>query len=111
MNDWERSSELVAGCAEDFFLEFGDAHVQSALLDAADVALDSGHLHLERDDLVFGCSFFAQLGDLVLGCHVLDDVREHLPNFFERGLLGHGRSIAPARAANLGRGSARILEG
>ena len=64
-------SPLVAGCAEDFLFEIGDAGLQLGVLHAAQLGLDGVRLCVDRDDLIVGRR-------LLLGRHVLDDEADTL---------------------------------
>ena len=51
---------------------------------------------MQGDDLVLGDHAAPDVGDVVLGRHVLDDVSEHLANLVERCLLCHAGIVAHA---------------
>jgi CBS domain-containing protein len=49
---------------------------------------------VEGHDLFFGGHVLANVGNVLFGRHVLDDVREHVAALVERRVLCHGGSIA-----------------
>ena len=75
------------GGAEDFFLEVADACLVAPEFQ---LSLNRIDLRLESDDLVFRRHLHANIGDVVLGGHVLHDMRERRCGTEDSHELGFG---------------------
>jgi hypothetical protein len=76
--------DLAARGAEDFLLEAAKTHLDARF---AELRLDRINLRLNGCDIAF--EFAPQVGDVVFGRHVLDDVLQHLADFVERRFFCH----------------------
>ena len=80
-----------------------DAGYQLGGLHTSKLRLDGIDLRVQGDDLVLGRHVAFDISDVVFGGHVLDDVREHVAEFVERGLLRHILSVYHVRGTRNGK--------
>ena len=82
--DTDFKLEALVEIGREVFLD--DSEIAHVVIENLRVIGESG-FHV--GDVVFRCHLLAKIREIVLGSHVLDDMGEHVAEFFERRFLGH----------------------